>query len=62
MHLIIPKNIMKTITIWDTVTGISCLLGGLVLLWGRREGGGASNALNRLNNSRENFEVRSPIG
>ena len=47
---------MKIITIWDTVAGISGLLGGGG--WG----GGEITALNSLNDNRKLFEVRSQIG
>ena len=58
-RLIIPQNIMKVITIWDTVAGISGL--GVWFCGGRGAGGGGSTALNRLNDNRAFFEVRPPI-
>ena len=42
-NLIIPQNIMKVITIWDRLAGISGLLGGGGLLWGGRLCGGSEH-------------------
>ena len=60
-HIVLyDKNIMKIIIIiiWDTVSGISGLwvffCGGGCVGWGK--------ALHKLNDNREIFEVRSPIG
>ena len=42
-HLIVPQNIMKIITIWDTVAGISGLLG----VWFCGGGGGGGGCKHR---------------